>query len=240
MKKNFKDFIIQEVFVKASEGCPIVDSYGEEKPWIFDFKKVLISQDFIDIYTDAFFEKYRDTHPFQVVGLETGAVPLVTAIVLKSREFGLEVKGSFMRKSRKKDGKHDLISGVLSSDPIILVDDIMNTGRSFMYQSEVLKTMRERNPKVPIVRNIFSIIRYREKEEYPYFMENKSSIDSLFTLDDFKERLGTSLLTKQSGNVEVNQVDVLWKWIGGEAGFSSQKTTMPMTFVRDGVVFVTD
>jgi orotate phosphoribosyltransferase len=70
--------------------------------WIFDFRKVTLTPQFLDIYTKIFFEEFKDEKDFQVCGLESASIALVSGIVLESQKRNLNIYGFFIRKSAKK------------------------------------------------------------------------------------------------------------------------------------------
>ena len=58
----------------------------------------------LDAYATLFWERYAGSFPFQVCGMESAAISLVAAIVLKGHAKGKDVNGLFVRKSRKRMG----------------------------------------------------------------------------------------------------------------------------------------
>ena len=78
-----------------------------------------------------------------------------------------------------------MIEGEVNDQKIILVDDIMNTGRSFMRQVEVIESLEKK------IDTIFSVLRFRDLEYYKYFHDRNIKIISLFSLDDFKDSIRT-------------------------------------------------
>lgn len=91
--------------------------------------------------------------------------------------------GFFVRKSRKKYGLFRMIEGELNDEKVILIDDLINSGESFMRQVEILEKLGKK-----IVR-VLAILRFRDKEFYRYFRERGIEVESLFTLDDFSDVL---------------------------------------------------
>jgi len=64
-----------------------------------------------------------------VGGLASGAVPLVTAIVMKSYGNDCGINGFFIRKERKPHGLQKISEGEII-EPVVIVDDVMTTGGS--------------------------------------------------------------------------------------------------------------
>ena len=167
---------VEEKYIPANPEDPLMR--------LFDFRSVILRSEFLDAYAEVFFEKYKDVYPFQVCGLEVTAIPLISAIVMKFQSKGKPLNGIFIRKSRKKTGLLKAIEGTITDDELIIVDDIVNRGSSVIHQIEVLK------PEKKVIREIFSILRFRDYEYYSRFDREGIRFTSLFSLDDFRELPG--------------------------------------------------
>ncbi len=77
--------------------------------------------------------------PFQVGGMEAAAIPLLSAIIMKSVSRGTPVNGFIIRKERKTYGTGGSIEGVLTDAPIVIVDDLLNSGSSLEKARVVLQ-----------------------------------------------------------------------------------------------------
>lgn len=177
-----KETISKKLFITKSKE-KIVDSKGAEMSWIFEFRRVLMDSDVLTSITDLFWRKFENKTPFQVGGLEVAAIPLMTGIIMGLREKSQKVNGFFIRKSRKKSGLLLMVEGNINDDNIILVDDVLNTGFSFMRQIEVIESLGKK------VIAVFVILRYRDLDYYTYLNSRGIEIHSLFTLDDFRQEL---------------------------------------------------
>lgn len=212
--EQLKAVIEKEVFVV--EEAQKVSRMGDEKMvWLFDFRAVLLQSEILDNYCEIFWEKYKSRYPFQVCGLEVAAVPLVAAIVMKFQEKGKPLNGFFIRKSRKKSGLLKMIEGKVTEDPIIIVDDLINSGGSIVRQIEILE---EENKKIL---EIFSILRFRNVEYYSHFEKKQIPFSSLFDLNDFKDTLGISNLEEQKNSGMANPFEdpPVWVYKGKSPNF---------------------
>jgi outer membrane protein assembly factor BamB len=126
--------------------------------------------------------------------VEVAAIPLVTGLAMVLSEQDQDVNAFFIRKSRKKYGLLEMIEGKVTGEKIILVDDLINTGKSFIRQVEIAEALGKK------VYAVFTLLRFREEAYYSYFHERGIQVISLFTLDDFKDSLGTSLLQYREEN----------------------------------------
>jgi len=189
-----KNTIEQDVLVWAKDGIYIADFPFDAGAWLMDFKKVLLRPQVLRAYVDLFWEKMEHSYPFQVGGLELTALPLVGAIVADStaRSPQKPVNGFFIRKERKREGLQKTIEGALMPNiPIIIVDDILNRGRSAELQVELL----EKEGRA--VSKIFTILRFRDLSYYKPLTSRGIEIISLFDLNDFSR--STSLKNIQIG-----------------------------------------
>ena len=193
--QKLKKIIVNEVFITQDKER-IVEPTGENAQWLFDFRRVLLRGDVLDLVAGLFWERCKDITPFQVGGVEVAAIPLIAALVLKAKEKGVPINGFFIRKSRKKQGLMRMIEGGLTEEKVILVDDLMNSGGSLMRQVKILE---ELGKKVVVV---LTVLRFRDSEYYKYFHDKGIEVQSIFTLDDFGDSLQVkNLVDKKDGLV---------------------------------------
>lgn len=206
LRKN----IIDSVF-STQETALIIGPNDTEPNWTMDFRKVTLRPDVLNAYAELFLAEYSGRYPFQVGGLEVGSIPLIAAIVEKSSMTHTPINGFYVRKSRKKSGLLTLIEGTLTDDPVILVDDILNSGSSFVRVCTELDHRRERFPHTPPVIAVHAILRFREKHDYTYFSERSIQIDSLFCLDDLSHDLPVRNITPDPV-LRSNPYPVRWRF----------------------------
>jgi orotate phosphoribosyltransferase len=190
-KLNLKEVMEKEVFITRDKE-KIVDQNGVDNSWLFDFRRVFLKADILDAVSELFWEKTKNEHPFQIGGIEVASIPLITSFVLKTREKGKVSNGFFIRKSRKKSGLLKMIEGEISNEKIILVDDILNTGKSFIRQVEVIEALGKK------VSAVFIVLRFRDLSYYEYFNERGIKIISLFEINDFKNTLNVNNLVESA------------------------------------------
>lgn len=203
----FKNEIQRRVFVRADADHRITSAVSGtpiETPWIFDFRALMLDAPWLDIYAEIFWEKYAYAYPFQVGGLETASIALISAIVMKSVQRGTPVNGFFIRKSRKREGLMKQVEGTLNEHPVILVDDLINSGGSFQKQIVVLEALQAR------VSNIFAIVAFRASDAYAFATKKNISVDTLFTLRDF----GLPLQTSITPDSPQESFDIVWTYRG--------------------------
>lgn len=182
MSKMLREIIIRRVY--KEEIRPISEAGGKSAKWILDFKSQALSRDFLREYARCFWDIFQHEFPgpVQIGGMESGAIPLVTGVSVFAPE-GKQANAFYIRKSRKKNDLANLVEGELTDDPIILVDDILNTGTTLRKQ---IKILEESGHKVTA---IFVCIRYRNLSAYQDLINRGMAIRSIFELDDFRNEL---------------------------------------------------
>lgn len=182
-RELLKEIIQEEVFI-TKDRARIVGPSGGEEAWLFDFRNILLVPKYLNIVADIFLDEHEKDYPYQVGCLEVAAIPLVSAIAVKSLERKKSVNAFFIRKSRKKQGLMRMIEGNVTDDPIILVDDLINSGNSFLKQIKILADLGKN------VREIFALVRFRDLSEYTFAQERNMPIKTLFSLDEFGITIG--------------------------------------------------
>ncbi len=192
-KQKIKDYIVKNVFDNESiKDLQLLDDINKDY-WLFNFKSAFFDKHFADNVSGFFWEtilqKFPDEKKFVIGGLESGAIPIISALVLGAPE-RVVASGFYVRKSQKKSDLAKKIEGTVSEGILILVDDILNRGFSLTKAILVL----EKEARTPDL--LFSIIRYRDKE---YYGSNTSlgsySLVSIFELNDFSSILKIKNLT---------------------------------------------
>ncbi len=170
--KIIKEKVIQKNYLDEKNG-------GQSGAWIFDFKRMLLNQESLKLITRCLWEEIKDIGDFQIGGLESASIPLVTSLVLYATEQGVKVNGFYIRKGRKKTGLYKVIEGELNDLPVILVDDLMNSSSTFIKQIEILHEHKKN------IKLVLSIVRFKEIEEYELLGKSNVEIRSVFTLKEF-------------------------------------------------------
>ena len=203
--------IESDVYLSATDTPIASRNTGQAKSsgWIFDFRRVIFRHDVLKAAARVFWNEFKDITPLQIGGLETAAIPLVTAIALEQPEsFKKPMHAFFVRKSRKKDGRMQMIEGDIgpTKTPVVLVDDILNSGKTFIRQVEVLEELGYK------VVAIWSIMRFRDTDFYTYFAEKDIAIHSAFTLDDFNDSLAVTNLSEREPHHISMPFSIEWKF----------------------------
>lgn len=198
-EQKLRDLIASKVLLHASDAYMVTPA-GIESNWIFDFRRIFFTAEGLSLAADVFWDRLEKEYPFQVAGLEAAALPLIAAIMMRGIERGKPVNGFFIRKSRNKSGLLNMIEGTPTKERVILVDDLMNQGGTFLRQVKVLE-----RAGIPL-HAIFAYVRYRKPEFYSFISEAGARLETPFSLLDF----GKELLPDPKRTLPAALFDVDW------------------------------
>ncbi|MCL2430309.1 MAG: orotate phosphoribosyltransferase [Alphaproteobacteria bacterium] len=144
----------------------------------FDLKKTVFDPEGATLVADMLFEAIRHDDVDQVGGLEIGAVPIATAVAMRSWP-ERPIRAFFVRKEAKGHGTNKLIDGEYrDGGKTILVEDVTTTGGSAM---KAVNAVRERGGAVI---KIVTIVDRLEGAKAKLAREGIELV-ALFTRDDF-------------------------------------------------------
>jgi outer membrane protein assembly factor BamB/orotate phosphoribosyltransferase len=170
---------IREHAIVRAENQRLISPQGGHNSWLIDTRPLFLDAKFLETVADLFWEKYAGALPFQVGGMEVASIPLLSAILLKGSARGTPVNGFIVRKERKTYGTGELIEGKLTSEPIVIVDDILNSGASLEKVRVVLETRKQ------TISSAFVLLDYHSPKGEAWRQRNRIPVDSLCSLADF-------------------------------------------------------
>ena len=128
--------LYQKALVRRQEE-PIIDPRGNPIGWLLDTRIPMLESDIFREVGQVLTEKLHLRGIHQVAGFGYGAFPLVCSVLSASEAVGF--RGGFVREQRKAHGRRRLVEGPLdTSYPVVLLDDILNSGRSAMQAYQLL------------------------------------------------------------------------------------------------------
>lgn len=224
--------IKNNVLIKKENGVKIIKSEqtGELAGWAFDFRALLLQPHWLNRYAEIFWEQHADKYPFQVCGMETAAIPLVSAIVMKGVERGTPINGFYFRKSRKRYDLMKQVEGVVTQDPVIIVDEILNKGGTAHKQLVILKELQAK------VIEVFCLIRFRKESAYQHLLDGGVTIKTLYSLEDFN----LPLQGDPSAQPPVNFFEVVWRFQAPNPSFHLVVQKSAPALDGENVFFGTD
>ena len=170
---------------KGSKELPALDGKGYYT-WQFYLRRALLDPLCLQVVCDDFWRKNEELlarKPFQVAGVESAAVPLITAIVLSGVNRGYKINAFTIRKTRKTYGRRNLIEGAPSSAPVLLVDDLTSRQHnSFWHAVHAINLAG-----LCLADRGYVLVLKKNSDEPRTIVTSMGNlvIESLFTLDDF-------------------------------------------------------
>ena len=151
---------------------------GRSSNFFFDMKKTMFDPEGTALLTDLLFDAIREEDVDYVGGLETGAIPIVAALCVRSWP-EKPIRGFFVRKEIKGHGTDQRIDGHLErGSRVILFEDVTTTGGSAM---QAVNQARQLGCK--ILKVISVVDRLEGAEEN--FRAVGVTFEALFTWRDF-------------------------------------------------------
>ena len=196
-KKILENLIKQKAILISDYDKPFKLSGGEFSNYYYNSKNCILDPEGLDIISDLLLKEVRKFKVKSVGGLETGSIPLATAICLKSSLTESDpLSAFFVRKEPKKhgpqsDGPTAFFEGNPLS-PIVIVDDVITTGKSVI--NKTLDRIKELGMEVS---GIICIID-REQGAEELFKENNIEFHALFRHSvDFKKYIDNKIDEKR-------------------------------------------
>jgi orotate phosphoribosyltransferase len=154
---------------------------GQQTQYFFDMKKTMLHPQGVSLAADILFEMIKDDLDIEYIGgLEVGAIPMVTAIAMRSWP-DRPVHAFFVRKAAKDHGTSKLIDGQYQAGrPVILFEDVTTTGGSVM---KAVHAVREQGSAI---KRIITIVDRLEGATENLRAEGLV-LDHVFTVNDFSD-----------------------------------------------------
>lgn len=130
----------------------ITDPRGQPIGWLLDTRVPMLDGAVFNEVGQVLAQRLREKGVHQVAGYGFGAYALVCSVLSVDGE--PPFKGGLIRDERKEHGRRRLIEGPITPDePIVLLDDILNSGRS---ASKALRRLRREEFDVTGMMTIFN------------------------------------------------------------------------------------
>ena len=151
---------------------------GRSSNFFFDMKKTMFDPEGATLLADLLFDAIRAEDVDYIGGLETGAIPIVAALCMRSWP-ERPIKGFFVRKEIKGHGTDQRVDGLLEQEAkVILFEDVTTTGGSAM------QAVRQAQKFGCTVLKVMSVVDRLEGAE-ENFRAAGIKFESLFTWRDF-------------------------------------------------------
>jgi outer membrane protein assembly factor BamB/orotate phosphoribosyltransferase len=183
-KRLLHSAICRQAILRA-ENQRLIGRNGRNNTWLIDLRLICTQALYLNTIADLFWEMCADKMPFQVGGMEVAAIPIVSAILMKSFARGAPINGFIVRKERKTYGTGGLIEGEVTNLPVIVVDDILNSGASL---EKVRVVLEEENKNIAFY---FVLIDFMSAKGKGWREKHGAQVISPFRLSDFDLSLAT-------------------------------------------------
>jgi orotate phosphoribosyltransferase len=196
-KKILEDLIKRKVILISDHDKPFKLSSGVTSHHYYNSKNCILDPHGLDLISELLLKEVRKFNVKSVGGLETGSIPLVSAICLKSSlTESNPLSAFFVRKEPKKHGPQ--ADGPLAYfegnpiSPIVIVDDVITTGNS------VIDKTLDRIKKLGSMEVIGIVcIIDREQGADRLFKKHNLEFYSLFKHSNFKEFIDKKIMEKK-------------------------------------------
>ncbi|WP_027344453.1 AMMECR1 domain-containing protein [Hamadaea tsunoensis] len=137
VRSRLRELLRQDGILWAGPGQPVVDRRGETAPWMFYSWGVSLTADGARLAGENLLAALSGFDSTQLATFGTTGIPLVTACVLLG---GGRYTGICVRPEPKGGPGGRQIEGVADpSRPVVLIDDSLSSGRSFLSGARVLE-----------------------------------------------------------------------------------------------------
>jgi ATP-binding cassette subfamily B protein RaxB len=167
--------LIRAELVTATEEQRIVSPTGQEQTWLLDLRPVLLNGRGLSAIAQQFWERFEKTLPFQICGMESACIPMLSAISLEGEKRGHSVNAFIVRKERKTSGLGREIEGKIDGTPIVVIDDLTNSSASLEKVRVVVADHGQRLARA------FVVVDFQARRSLEWRKRHRIEVAALFT-----------------------------------------------------------
>ena len=179
MNKILFDTFNREVFLQKKNLYVLSQSRKCFRDWAFDVRSFVLNAKNAELIFLSFWKKCGDQYPFQIAGETLAGAMLAQLLSLKAREKKIALNAFAIREERKEKGVYKNIEGEVKDLPVIIVDDIFNSGGTITYALELFK-QKGIHPL-----GVYAYIDYENKEGKEFLKNHDLKLFSEFELSKF-------------------------------------------------------
>ena len=135
---------------------------GEMYTWQFYLRRGLFDPVFLSVLSQMFIYKIEREighFNFQLSGLETGSTPMLAAIPLVAKGYGINLNSFVVRKEQKTYGLKNWIEGrPIMDKPVLLIDDMCNSSGSLSKAKWYCEHLPGDQPGLEVLKVVFTIV----------------------------------------------------------------------------------
>ncbi len=134
---------------KTTENLQYCKEHGTPNPdgkiwvWQFYLRRGCFDSTFNSVLSQMFIYKVEREighFDFQISGLETAATPMLSAIPLVAKSYGIDLNSFVVKKEQKQYGIRNWVEGCPDPDlPVMIIDDLISTSRSMLIANKILQ-----------------------------------------------------------------------------------------------------
>lgn len=180
-RKKLKDLIQRKAFLRRLPNEePFILASGGRSQTFFDCKLVTQDPEGIALVAELIFERVKNYGINGIGGIETGAIPICTAVSLLSFQRGTPISAFWVRHKIKEHGTKNKIEGELKPNSrVVILDDVTTEGNSI---KEAVDAVLEMNCEVVEIITMID----RERGARKKFENAGFKFTSLFTISEFE------------------------------------------------------
>ena len=188
--KQCRDFIDEHCIVRAEPGTYMEGKLeGSRYSWVFYLRNGLYRTDFLSAVTQMWMKRVADEighFDFQLSGLETASTPMIVGIPIYAQVFGVNLNGFSIRKEQKEYAMKNWLEGGATEQPVMLMDDLSNSGNSLRKAYDILEwhRMDTFDTAFTLVNKVNEGV-HDDNMNKDFMLPEHIKIMSLYTLDDF-------------------------------------------------------
>ena len=153
---------------------------GGTSDYFIDGKMTEVYSEGAYLIGEVLYELTKDLNIDAIGGLQVGAVPLTTAVVMAYHHHGRKMEGFWVREEIKSHGTQKLVEGGLKSGArVVILDDVCTKGGSSL---KAIEAVREMGCEVVLVVALVDRLQGAEELLQQHGVENYQPV---FTIRDF-------------------------------------------------------
>lgn len=190
MRQNLFEYINDNCIIRRPPGdrnFVLIANNGGMYGWQFYMRRMLFNSRYLTytcmLFWSRYAEEFKNT-PFQIAGLETGSTPLVTGLAMTAPSFGINVNAFSVREKRKRYGMLNRMEGIVTNDPVMLVDDLCNSKETMWLAKKYCE-----EEELTIYNKAFTVINKNiletDSTTYDKHIGESLPVESLFYFNEF-------------------------------------------------------
>ena len=166
-----KEFIRNEIKHKAFVRFPSSQfgkNPGERYDTQYYMSRVLYDTTVMEAISDCFFsqiEEHVGHWDFQLAGRAWSSIPLLSGIpAYLLGKYGKKINAFMVRPERKSYGLNNFTEGLITAQPVLCVDDLMNSDNGMAFTKQVVQAEME----VQTIPFVFAVLNKHGKHHIPF------------------------------------------------------------------------